>query len=113
MCEKTVHENDTFIGRQEHFAPNYETGKGDQDRQTEKISQVGEFTRSENGMRRRETKRGECRAPAHIPKSFMEWLAEETQAIGLPTRSKASEMAFLVARSVAYRKQLRAERAQL
>jgi len=109
MCEKDFDENDSFIGRQEYFAPDYEKSQGDQDRQTEKISLVGELTRTETGTRGLQIHKPQA---AHVPRSFMEWLAEETPTIGLPTRSQASQMAFRVASSVAYRKQLRAQRAQ-
>ena len=44
MCEKDFYENDSFIGGQGHFAPDYEKSQGDQDRQIEKISEVGPHT---------------------------------------------------------------------
>jgi len=113
MCEKTIDENHSFIGRQGHFAQDYEKSARDQNREIEKISQVGDPTNSESGhpgagtADRREARQGV------LPHSLMEWLAQKTREIGISNRSPASEISFRVARSVAYRAQMRAERAQI
>jgi len=85
MCEKTIDENDSFIGGQGHFAPDYEKSEGDQDRQTEEISLVGELKRTEKGTRGRRT----------VPRSFVEWLAEKTPQIGIRSSPNKQAKIFL------------------
>jgi len=90
MCEKDFDENDTFIGGQGHFAPNHEKGEGDKNRQTEKISLVGEFTRTEKGTRGRPTGYS-----GTLPRSFVEWIAEETPSIGIRSSPNKQAKIFI------------------
>ena len=115
MCEKDFYENNSFIGRQSHFAPDNEKGSRDQDREVEKISQVGHTGNDRKGDGAAEEHQwfGETTA---APRSG--WFIHPKEAYcaaagsrRVPRVSEASKVSLRIAASVAHRKQVRAERA--
>ena len=115
MNGKDFYENNSIIGGQGHFAPDYEESSRDQDRETQKISQVGHtHDRKGNGEASGEgaVREHEDRPPASFVIYPKEAYCASARSRRIPRVSEACKVSLRVAASVAHRKQMRAERAQ-
>jgi len=116
MCEKTIHENDSFIGGQGHFAPDYEEGPRDQDREVEEKIEVGSAHGPKRAPGEGAAQGQKGRHPAqrfYICKTKEDiWTNTPVGPFRVPRVSEASKVSLRVAASVAHRTQVRAERAQ-
>ena len=121
MCEKDFYKNNSFIGGQGYFATDYEESPRDQDREVEKVSQVGHT----GNDRKRERVGSPGNVGALVPGAHaaawqkdLQRFLEETESFAparsrrVPRVSEASKVSLRVAASVAHRKQVRAQRAQ-
>jgi hypothetical protein len=114
MCEQDFYKNNSVIGGQGHFAPDYEEGPRDQDREVEeKISLVGQTGNDRKGdaWEVPETPARSFRAPTRFYIYPKEAYCASAGSRRLPRVSEASKVSLRVAASVAHRKQVRAQRA--
>ena len=89
MCEKAIDKNDSFGGRQGDIAPNNEKRSRDQDREAQKISQVG-HTNDRKGDAPAPGGRIACGASARSG-----WFDDKTKEIGDAASSSQFEFGWI------------------